>query len=69
MFNALDNGLDIFFDKEANTTNLQVTYLRSFITAAGPIDDGNKRYKSIKDDRAGQDSFVTDLEIEIVDLA
>ena len=41
------------------TSNIQVRYIRSILTAAGPIQDGNKRYASIKENKMEQEEVAT----------
>ena len=45
-----------------SSEKLEIKYMRSLITQAGPIKDGDTRYESVKDNKADQDLIVTDFQ-------
>ena len=52
------------FDNQVDpdsTEKISIRYMRSLLTQAGPIKDGDKRYESIKDGRDDQDTVATDF--------
>lgn len=69
LLNALRAGGGRFFDNEVSPTNLEVKYIRTIMSGAGPINDGSKRFSSIKDERLEQNKFVTEFHKDIVDIA
>jgi len=40
----------LLFDINVTSQNKDVKYMRALVTGAGPLQDGDKRYKNIKDD-------------------
>lgn len=57
------------FGNDLTRENLRVSYMRSLITSAGPIDDGVTRYKGIKDRRSDQDIFIMDFQVQLRDIS
>lgn len=57
------------FDIEANVEDKKVTYMRSILIGAGPVNDGTKRYDNTKDEPKLQNDFATEFQIKIRDLA
>ena len=43
--------------------------MRSLINLAGPVDDGEKRYENVKDNRLDQEKFVTEFQTKLRDFA
>ena len=64
------NAYSPLFDLEVSpqTMNLEVKYIRSILTAAGPIQEGNKRYASIKEDKMEQEEVATRFQHKLRDM-
>lgn len=50
------------FGNEVTAASPKVKYMRSVWSHAGPIKDGSKRYRNIKDDKSKQSEVLTDFQ-------
>ena len=57
------------FDNQLSKDNLNVSYLRSQMTSAGPIKDGDIRYNNVKDRKSEQYAVAKDFSKRIRELS
>ena len=50
------------FENTVLSNNLSVVYVRSILTEAGPLEDNEKRFKHINDQKEAQDVIVADFQ-------
>mmetsp|Transcript_13451 Transcript_13451/g.18403 ORF Transcript_13451/g.18403 Transcript_13451/m.18403 type:complete len:151 (-) Transcript_13451:184-636(-) len=58
---ALWKSYKSLFDTQVSSTNLKVNFIRTIVVGAGPVKDGNTRYKNIKDRSLEQDNVATEF--------
>ena len=63
------SAYSILFDIHISEENLKVRYLRSILASAGPIQEGDRRYESIDDNKMEQDEVATRFQLTLREIS